>query len=152
MSFSSPLKWLFKKTFKDLPEWLRKRRSFSEQIREMRDLLSMTQGQLARRSSLNPRHIRNLESLTENADPQLSTLMKVADGLECELLIDFIPREPIQKLMEGRAQIRARQIMKFAKGSTAMEEQQPEDHFTEMRINAFAQELLQKPSQIWEDD
>lgn len=152
MSFSSPLKWLFKKTLKDLPEWLCQRKSFSEQIREMREFLSMTQGQLALRSSLNPRHIRSLESFTENADPQLSTLMKVADGLECELLLEFIPKEPIKKLMEDRAQERARQIMKSVKGSTAMEEQQPEDHFTEMRINEFAQELLQKPSQIWEDD
>lgn len=143
---------VFKKTVKELPDWLRKRESFSEQIRELRDLLGMTQGQLARRASLNPRHVRNLESLTENADPQLSTLMKMAEGLGCELLIRFVPMRPLQKLMEEQAHKRARLLVHLAMGSSAMEEQQPPDFITNIQISELAKKLLQKPSQIWEDE
>lgn len=112
----------------------------------------MTQEQLSKRANLNPRHIRSLESSKNVSDPQLSTLMKVAEGLGCELLLRFIPKKPTRKLMEERARKKARQLVQLAKGSSAMEEQQPLDIFTEMQINELANKLLQRPSQIWEDE
>lgn len=147
----SSLRRLLQKSVKDLPEWLQRREKCSEQIGRLRELLGMTQAQLAKRAKQNPRLIRRLESSTEKADPQLSTLQKTAEGLGCELLVQMIPKRPISQLMEAQALKKARQLVQLAKGSSAMEEQQPSAQITELQIQELAKTLLQKPSRMWED-
>src|SRR3989344_3009688 len=88
-----------------LPEWLRSAELYSKQIRSLRNLLGMTQEQLAKRALQDPRLIRHLEA--GDVDPQLSTLVKTAQGLECELVIRFVPKQLISKLLKERAKQKA---------------------------------------------
>lgn len=150
MSFLEKLlKSNYYKEISQLPEWLLHKESFSNQIRSIRNILGMTQDQLARRASQNPRLIRRLEA-DKRADPQLSTLMKTAEGLGCELIIRFIPKKSIPGLLKERAYEKAKKMVMLSKGSSAIEEQQPEDIFVQFQINELANELLKKPSSLWD--
>lgn len=137
------------KSIEQLPEWLCSQEVYSEQIRALRKLLGMTQGQLARRAGKDPRLICNLEG--GKNDPQLSTLLKAAEGLACELVIRFVPKEPIAKMLKERAQNKASQMVQLSQGSSAMEEQEPKKIFVQLQITELVNDLLKKPSLLWED-
>ncbi|MBI4208500.1 MAG: helix-turn-helix domain-containing protein [Deltaproteobacteria bacterium] len=110
----------------------------------------MTQAQLAKRASQNPRLIRRLES--GEVDPRLSTLMKTAEGLECKLVVRFVPKQPVVKLLRQRAEKKAEQIVELSKGTAAMEEQEPKDVIVQFQKTAIAEELIDKKrSLLWED-
>jgi predicted DNA-binding mobile mystery protein A len=148
------LEYLFKnnlfQSVNRLPEWLRKTKDYSWQIHTLRTTLGMTQEQLGRRASQDGRLIRLLES--GKGDPQLSTLKKTANGLECDLIIRFVPRKPILKLMRERAEKKAKQIIQLSKGSAALEEQEPEEKYIKHQIKERVEELIdKKPSLLWED-
>lgn len=134
-----------------LPRWLAPRERYSLQIRSLRTILGMTQEQLARRSSLAPRMIRRLES--ETGDPQLSTLMKTAAGLECELVIRFVPKKPLTATLRERARRKATRIVAQSKGTAAMEEQQPQEKYVKHQIAEMTEDLIDhRPSFLWDDE
>lgn len=150
----TPLEILLKsnyyKSCDQLPEWMCSKESYCEQIRSLRTLLGMTQEQLANRAVQHPRLIRRLETQGET-DPQLSTLIKTAEGLECDLVVRFVPKKPIPAVLEECARQKASKMIQLSKGSSAMEEQEPNDVFVQFQINELTKELLKKPSLIWEE-
>ncbi len=134
-----------------LPHWLALKEKYASQIRSLRTILGMTQEQLAKRSSQNPRMIRRLES--EAGDPQLSTLMKTAAGLECDLVIRLVPKKPLPITLRERALRKATQIITQSKGTAAIEEQQPQEKYIKHQINEMTQELMDhKKSLLWDDE
>lgn len=123
---------------------------YSAQIRALRKILGMTQQQLARRSGLAPRMVRRLES--DDGDPQLSTLVKTAAGLECELVIRFIPKKPLSTTLRERAFKKAERIIAQSKGTAALEEQQPQEKYVKHQIAEMAAGILNHhPSLLWDD-
>lgn len=133
-----------------LPAWLLPAERYSAQIRSLRKILGMTQAQLGKRSSQDGRSIRRLE--TEDADPQVSTLMKTADGLGCELVIRFVPKKPLATTLHERAVKKATQIVTQSKGTAAIEEQQPQEKYVKQQIAELAEELMdRKRTLLWED-
>ncbi|MDO8494109.1 MAG: helix-turn-helix domain-containing protein [Deltaproteobacteria bacterium] len=135
---------------KGLPNWLKTVKTFSAQIQSLREVLGMTQTQLARRSSKNSRLIRRLEQ--GHVDPQLSTLKAVADGLNCDLIVQFVPKKPLNKILKEKALEQAKKIISFSKGTAAMEEQEPEKKIAKQQLEELTEELLRKKrSLLWED-
>lgn len=132
-----------------LPKWLRSAELYSEQIRSLRNLLGMTQGQLAKRAAQSPRLIRHLEA--GDVDPQLSTLAKTAKGLECELVVRFVPKKKVSKLLKERARQKAAKLIRLSKGTAAMEEQQPKDFLIRIQVKELIDKLLKKPTLLWDD-
>jgi predicted DNA-binding mobile mystery protein A len=139
------------KSLERLPEWLATKESYASQIRSLRSILGMTQDQLAKRSLQAPRMIRRLES--EAGDPQLSTLIKTAAGLECELVIRFVPKKPLASTLSQRAVKKATQIVAQSKGTAAIEEQQPQEKYVKHQIAEMARDLMdRRRSLLWDDE
>ncbi len=138
------------KSLDQVPQWLQLLEPVGAQIRGLRTLLGMTQGQLARRADQQARLIRRLES--GDGDPRLSTLVKAAQGLECELIIRLVPKQPVPKLLKHRAEAKAKQILALSKGTAALEEQQPEEKYIKQQLAEIESDLIdQKQSALWED-
>lgn len=134
-----------------LPEWLATKERYSSQIRSLRTILGMTQEQLAKRSDVDPRMIRRLEA--GDGDPQLSTLMKTAAGLECELVVRFVPKRPLAVTLRERARRKATQIVAQSKGTAAIEEQQPQAKYVRHQIAEMTEDLMDhRPSLLWDDE
>lgn len=133
-----------------LPEWLKKSIDYPAQIRALRSILGMTQAQLAKRASQSPRLVRRLES--GKGDPRLSTLQKTAEGLECDLIVRFVPKKSIIKLLKKRAEEKAQQIISLSKGTATLEEQEPLDLYAHQQLKDLIEELMdKKKTLLWED-
>ncbi len=138
------------KPLKSLPDWLRSPERIGVQIQRIRALLGMTQTQLARRSGQYLRMIQRLES--EEVDPRLSSLKKAAEGLDCELIVRLVPRQPIQQSIRQRAEQKADQLVKLSVGTAALEEQQPAEKYIKQQREDLVRDLASKrPSLLWDD-
>jgi len=81
------------KSPKYLQEWLSNYPDYKDQIKMIRVVLGMTQGQLANKVDRTPRSIRTIEN--GEAFPRITTLQKIADALHAELHISLIPKKTI---------------------------------------------------------
>lgn len=138
------------KSIERLPQWLRTHLPWVQQIRMLRRVLGMTQTQLARRAAVDSRVIRKLES--GNANPTLATLTKMAHGLECELHLRFVPRKPLAKIVRERAEMKAKQVVALARGTSAMEEQEPGLNILQFEEKKLTDEFVARVSKLLWDD
>ncbi|OLU36159.1 helix-turn-helix domain-containing protein [Ileibacterium valens] len=60
-------------------------------IREQRNRLAITQNELSRRTGIDQGDISKLEHGTRN--PSLKLLKRLAEGLELDLIVRFVPKE-----------------------------------------------------------
>jgi len=77
----------------NLNEWLSRYPGYREQIKVLREVLGMTQEQLAQRVNRTSRAIRTIEN--GEAFPRISTLQNIADALHAELKIFLVPKTDI---------------------------------------------------------
>ena len=98
---------------KDLQEWMARYPDYKDQVRILRQLLKMTQAQLAKLVDRTPRSIRMIENC--EAYPRVTTLQKLADALNADLIISLVPKTGVSEF--------------FSESSTQVEEKlvQPED-------------------------
>lgn len=119
------------------------------QVRDIRSTLGMTQLQLARRAVMDARLVRRLEA--DAGDPQLSTLKKVAAGLECELVVRLVPRRSLVRILQERAKAVATQIVRLAQGTAALEHQEPSPRYVRHQVGEVAETLLEDtPVRLWD--
>ena len=85
-----------------LPEWLH-RGAVVEQIRTFREALGMTQLELAERAGMTQSAVAQIENSTDS-DIQLSTLGKLAKGLNGTLLVSFVPHKKISKMVQEQSE------------------------------------------------
>ena len=98
---------------KDLQEWMARYPDYKDQVRILRQLLKMTQAQLAKLVDRTPRSIRMIENC--EAYPRVTTLQKLADALNADLIISLVPKTGVSEF--------------FSESSTQVEEKlvQPAD-------------------------
>ena len=139
------------KSQKSSPVWLVQFLPTWEQIKLIRKALGMSQVQLAKKLgfSSNVPIVKMEKGQIEN--PTLDTLKKYADALQCELIVRFVPKKEIEKLVYEQAEKKAREIVSHSVGNSAMELQKPDDETIKEEIEKVKSELLQKRrSIIWE--
>jgi transcriptional regulator with XRE-family HTH domain len=100
------------------PEFRKKQRlikpfyRISTEIIKLRNQLGLTQKELAQRAGTHQTRISKIES--SEMDIRLSTLTKIAEALECQVVINFTPiaekvfsidQEPFRYLFKNKAQV-----------------------------------------------
>ena len=137
------------KHWSSLPAWVRQRIPLGQQILMVRTALGMTQEQLAKRVSSSQRAIVRLEK--EEGDPQVSTLKRIAESLNCELLIRFVPKADIGELIKGKAKAKAEALVTMSVSSANLEIQKPSKGVVQSEIRHLIQDILDKKrSSLWE--
>ena len=136
------------RSIKELPEWLINYPDFKDQIKLLRETLGMTQDQLAKKVGRTFRSIHNVEN--GYAMPKITTLYKIADALNAELKIVLVPRENLIEFLDEKAMIKAKEIVKLNKTSSALEIQSPSDEESQEQIENLKREILEKKrSSLW---
>lgn len=97
----------------------------SSWINIIRTALGMTSTQLANRLNISQPRITALEKNETNL--KISTLQKVAEALNCDFVYYFKPKESLQKLVENKATIKAKEILKNVNQNMSLEDQSVED-------------------------
>lgn len=121
-----------------------------QEIRRMRESLGMTQAQLARRAGMSQSTIAGIET-GKRRDLQLSTIMRLAEGLDASPMIGLQPKNDIRETLEKRSLEVARKIVLATSGSAAIEMQLPDPQFVQDQIKETQKEILKKhKSLLWE--
>ncbi len=133
----------------DFPEWLDALPDYREQIKIIRETLGMTQEQLGKRVGRSRRAIINLEN--GSAAPSTHLLQAIAEALNADVKISFVPRKRITDFLEEKSTQKAREVIKLTKTSSALEVQTPSDEEILRQIEKLKREILEKRrATLWE--
>jgi transcriptional regulator with XRE-family HTH domain len=82
---------------RDLQDWMARYPDYKDQMRILRRSLGMTQAQLAKFVDRTPRSIRMIEK--GEAYPRVTTLQKIADSLNVNLIISLVPKTGVSEFI-----------------------------------------------------
>lgn len=114
--------------------------SIGKQAREIRQRLGLTQTQVARRIKNTQRLLTRIEN--DEGDPRLSTLEKIARGLNCEIEIKFVPVSMSESSVEQLALEKAHELVMMSVANAAIELQRPSDHVIREEIERIKNDIL----------
>ncbi|HAR62347.1 MAG: hypothetical protein DKM50_05685 [Candidatus Margulisiibacteriota bacterium] len=136
------------KSVKHIPGWIKGLGSCSSQIKSIREAFGMTQKQLAKRIKSTQIIVSRLESNETN--PTIETLTKVADALNCELIISFIPKIEIDAVVDKLADDTAEKLVNQSVANAAMELQKPNKKIIKHSKEDLKNDLINnRRSSLW---
>ncbi|MDD5227102.1 MAG: helix-turn-helix domain-containing protein [Candidatus Omnitrophica bacterium] len=132
-----------------VPDWMARDFPVGKQIQLIREALGMTQAQLAKRCGIRQNMVARIESNLA-IDLRLSTVQKLAKGLDCRLISRFIPDEEIEKVLDRKSLEAARKLVGLSRSTAGLEKQMPEDRYVEQEVRAMQYKIREKrPSSLW---
>ena len=122
-------------------------------LQAIRKLLGMSAKQLGDRVGMTQSGIAQIEKSEAQGKATLSTLKKVAAGLDCTLVYALVPNSTLQDFVNRQARdVAARKITNVSH-SMALESQSLEDDRTELQIRLLTDEILATlPRHMWDQD
>ncbi|SHG81462.1 mobile mystery protein A [Fibrobacter sp. UWCM] len=115
-------------------------------ISAVRQALGMTAKQLAERVGLSQPRIAKME-LNEN-NLKISTMKKIAEGLDCDFVYGFVPKCSLQETIKRQARKKAEAILSSVNTNMALEDQLADDPHILMDM---ADEMIAKNiRRIWD--
>ena len=119
-------------------------------VRFLRNHLSMSQAQLARRAKMPQSHLAKIEQ--DAVDVQWSSLKRLLGALFSEPLLLYKPQETIMEILSKRIHEAARKRVARIVGTMALEKQQPDPSTIEELSRQEETKLWERRStEIWED-
>ncbi len=117
-------------------------------IRLVRTYLRMTQAELAKRANLTQANLMAIES--GKADPRVSTLRRIYQGLSCNLDVAPHPQKPLKEILRDRARTLASQRLKRTMGTMALGEQAPDREIVARLLEKRTDDILGDPRErLW---
>ncbi len=118
----------------------------------IRTALRMPSEVLGKRIGITQPAVIQLEASEEAETISLSSLRKLASGLECDLVYAIVPRTSLDDIMEQQAFRRAQTIVQSVATSMELEEQGISDREQDRQIKAVTNNLLVSPSTgFWDE-
>lgn len=122
-------------------------------IRAIREALGMTSRQLGARLGVSQPRASKIEQAERDGSITLETLRRAAQAMDCQLVYAFVPRVPLQALVEERARHRARSMLESTSHSMALENQRADTETDRAQLEQLTRELAEKSSSdLWEDE
>jgi predicted DNA-binding mobile mystery protein A len=121
-------------------------------INTIREALTMSTGQLARRLGVTQPAVVQWEAGEREETISLATLRKAAAGMECNLVYAFVPRKSLSEIMQDQARVRATSMVEDVAHSMELESQKTSASHIQESIREEINLLLEEsPGKIWDD-
>ncbi len=114
-------------------------------IKSIRTAMGMTATSLSRRLHITTEGVRQIEKAEAEQRITMTTLVKVADALNCDVHYVLIPRIPLTQQLNNRARELARQHMKAVSHTTALEDQKLDEKSEQIQLDVLAMSFLNGP-------
>ena len=111
-------------------------------IRTIRNALGMTADDLALRLGVSGTAVRLLEKSEANSTIQLDSLQRIANALDCDVVISLQPRLPLSEMVQRQARMRAHEIAQRVSVTMALEDQAVGSEFMHSKIESIYEELI----------
>ena len=120
-------------------------------IRAIRTALNMSAVQLSKKLGITRQAIAAYEKEEQGGSITIATLRKVAEALNCSVVVTFVPKKPLNKLITDEAMKAAEQIISRVDLHMKMEKQGTSATFRKKQIKLLAEELVRDADKrIWE--
>lgn len=120
-------------------------------IKSIREALGMSTQQLAKRVGIDQSRISRLENAEMEGDLKLSSLKKVADGLNMQFVYGFVPRNSLEDMVLEQARKVAQQRMVRVNHTMRLEDQELTNDEKENSFNDLVQKILiENPRDFWD--
>jgi len=119
-------------------------------ISAIREALGMTGVQLARRLHMRPQTLQAIEKSEANGSIQISTLRRVAEGLDCTLVYALVPHTSLEEMVQQRARAIAIGALTRVAHTMRLEAQETDDKDWEDRINAYVRDII-RDRDLWKE-
>ncbi len=121
-------------------------------MRTIREALQMTSRALGRRIGISQSAVSQLEARERAETITLSSLQKLANGLDCELVYALLPRSTLRRTMRRQARRRARRMVESVARSMELEGQGISDEDRITQEKTLEESLLGRPSTSFWDE
>ncbi len=122
-------------------------------VKAIREALGMTTAQLGRRLGVTQSRAVAIEQAEAKGAITLNTLEKAAQALDCRLVYVLVPREPLEMVVEERAQALARQRLKATAHSMALEDQSVDAADESEQLKLLTKRLIEEAgSKLWDEE
>jgi len=119
-------------------------------IRAVRDALSMSGVQFAKRLGISPPSVKAMEDSEAAGTIQINTLRRAAAAMDCQLVYALVPRSSLEGAVQSRArEIALRDLTRVAR-TMALEAQSTGDADLEARIADYIRSEL-KERDLWNE-
>ena len=120
-------------------------------IRSVRESLSMTSAQLAKRVGVSQPNIIKWEQREIDSTITMKSLRRVAEAMQCDLVYALVPRKPINSILEERAKQIAADSLEQVSRSMRLEDQETSAaHRTRLAQQIVRQLLEETPKRLWD--
>lgn len=116
-------------------------------IKYMRSALGLTLEELAKLLSVTKASVAQAERREVDGEVSLSTLKKMAEAMDCDLVYAFVPRKNMNTFIHDKAMDKARKALKIADLHMKLENQKVQGDEHE-RVERLAKKFLEK-GDIW---
>lgn len=121
-----------------------------QRLRDVREVLGMTQKQMARKLKVSQSAISQIEENIESS--KLKTILKLARALECEFMGAIVSRVSLEKIIKKHAEKAAKRLLNRIFASMALEKQAPSERSYRYQLKRLTQELAADPGpELWEE-
>lgn len=150
----SPLKAIDRLALEQINRRLKSIRSSASQtkvglgwIHYMRSAMGLTMKKLGERAGVSIPAIQKAELREQEGTISIKTLRQIAAAMDCELVYAFVPKYPVDKVVEQAAKAKAARLLQIADSHMDLENQKVKQQL-EKRIARLAQTLIEK-GDVW---
>lgn len=120
-------------------------------IKLIRESIGMSAKQLAKRVGIDQSRITRLENAETEGDLKLSSLKKIAEGLDMHLVYAFVPKTSLEDMVNAQAKKIAKKRMSKASHTMKLEDQELSAEDKAKSMNDLVQKILiQEPKDFWD--
>jgi len=120
-------------------------------IRSMREALSMSSGQLAKRVGVTQPTLTEWEQREMDGTITMQSMSRVANAMQCDLVYALVPRKPINSILEERAQQIVADSLKQVSRSMRLEDQETSAARRARLAKQLVRRLLEEtPKRLWD--
>ncbi|MCK5663833.1 MAG: mobile mystery protein A [Thiotrichaceae bacterium] len=121
-------------------------------IKAIREALGMTTAQIAKRMGVSQPRAVEIEKAEKMGAITLDTLERAARAMDCKLVYAFVSKQPLELLVEDRAQIIAKQRLAITGHSMALEAQPVSADDVKEQFDLMVRRIVERAgSDIWKE-
>lgn len=119
-------------------------------IREIRQALGMTTGQLAKRMGIPQPNVVALENREKEGRITLTSLKKAANALDCEVAYFLVPRKGLEVTLRAQLRTLVQRRLSSVAHTMALENQSVSDEHLRRSLNESVEDLMMRPPRdLW---
>ena len=119
-------------------------------IKTIREALGMSSKQLGKRAMMDQPRISRLEDPENQNDPRISTLNKIAKGLNMKFVYGFVPESSLEDMVREQAKTIALKRMEKVNHTMRLEEQELSEGQKKKVLEDLIQKIMiEEPKDLW---